>query len=570
MVQSIEVQRFTTIFKCKSNTYVRNELSKEKPIAGVKNKTIITNRTGKVDAELLTHHLNGDFGVGVCPVNAEGKCYFGVLDIDYYKPEISRVLEIIKEYQLPLLPFRSKSGGLHVYLMVDKAISAKTMRDTLNKISNIFALDSIYGKGKVEVFPKQDKAEGFGSSVTLPYFNCEDPYTYLLDLDGNKVDFVDALFYIQKHLTTIADVKKTLEALPYSDAPPCLQKILLSGAVGEDDTGRNNFLMSFGVYAKKKYGDGFDSYVEDINDSFALPLEGSVLTGLIKSVRENEYSYKCKDIPCNGFCDKGECKKREYGLGRAKGHFTNIDYGQIFRYKTAEPYYIWKLRLVGQEKWVDVVFKDEGFLLEQKNFAKMCMRFLNQAPMQVSNNDWYSVLNSVMPHIKDVEVKQESDTSGLSLVRNTFIRYLSNKQARRDSPYQIMVGLCVRQTKKDDTGKVIATYYFTHTGFEEYLRNNKIVFDMTMLRETLKGFGAKEDVLRYSTMLGEEREFACWSKIGDETIDDAYEGSMDVEAGDKALVGTLSVSDVEEESDADKNDEKPYTEEDLKNVEEMF
>ena len=327
MVNSIDSERFTSLFKGKNNTYVRNELPKEKPSTGEKIKTKITNNEGKVDKELLSRHLDGDFGVGVCPVNAEGKCYFGVLDIDYYKPRIKRVLKFIKEYQLPLLPFRSKSGGLHVYMFVKKSVAAKSMREVLNLISYYFSLNTIYGKGKVEVFPKQDKAEGFGSSVTLPYFNCENPYTYLLDLDGNEVEFKEALNYIQKHQTSLEEVKECLSKLPYNDAPPCIQRILLSEEVGGEDTGRNNFLFSFAVYAKKKYGNGFEDYVREVNENFEVPLEDSVVEQTITSVRDNEYIYKCKDIPCNSFCNKSECRKREFGLGKDKGHFMDIEFG---------------------------------------------------------------------------------------------------------------------------------------------------------------------------------------------------------------------------------------------------
>lgn len=566
MVNSVDAQRFYQLFKGKNNTYVRNELPKQKPEAGQKIKTKITNNEGKVDKELLSHHLDGDFGVGVCPVNAEGKCYFGVLDIDYYKGKIKRVLHFIKEYQLPLLPFRSKSGGLHVYLILTKSVSAKTMRETLNNISYYFSLDMLYGKGKVEVFPKQDKAEGFGSSVTLPYFNCENPYTYLLDLDGNQVEFKDALEYIQKHLTTIEAVKDALEKLPYNDAPPCIQRILLSEEVGGEDTGRNNFLFSFAVYAKKKYGSGFESYVEAINSSFESPLEGSVVDQTCASVRDNEYIYKCKDIPCNGFCNKAECKKREFGLGRDKGHFTGVDYGQLFRYMTAEPYYIWKLRLQGQEQWKDVVFKDEGYLLDQKNFAKMCVRYLNQAPMQVSNNDWYSILNSVLPNIQNVEVKQESDTSGLSVVRNAFILYLANKQTRRDTPYQVRGGLSYR---KVENGK--AKFFFTAQGFTKYLQNQKVNFDMALMRETLKQFGAIEDILVYTNSFGEEMRFPCWSKEEDESINEAYVGTMEIENGDKANMGIVGVSEADNVLVPESNsDEKPYSDEDLKNAQELF
>lgn len=566
MISNTDSQRFALLFKGKTNTYVRNELPKEKPEAGQKIKTKITNNEGTVDKELLSKHLNGNFGVGICPVNAEGKCFYGVLDIDSYGAKIRRVLHFIKEYQLPLLPFRSKSGGLHVYLMLSKAVSAKTMRETLNQIVYYFSLDMLYGKAKVEVFPKQEKAEGFGSSVTLPYFNAEHPYTYLLDLDGNPVPFKEALDYIQKHLTSIDAVKEALEHLPYNDAPPCIQRILISEDVGGEDTGRNNFLYSFAVYAKKKWGNGFEDYVKEVNDNFEVPLEDSVVEQTCTSVREHEYVYKCKDIPCNSFCDKPACRKCEFGLGKDKGHFTGIDYGQLYRYKTAEPYYIWKLRLQGQEAWVDVVFKDEGYLLDQKNFAKMCVRYLNQAPMQVSNNDWYAVLNSILPNIQDVEVKQESDTSGLSMIHNAFIDYLSNKQARRDMPYQIKMGLCVRQTVNG-----VAKYYFTHRGFAEYLKNQKVNFDYNMLREMLLRFGAIEDALAYTNSVGEDVHFPCWSKVEDKNIEEAYKGAMEVEEGDKnslSLKGVGEASNVEEYEA--KEEEKLYSDEDKKDSEGLF
>ncbi len=566
MISNIEAQRFAQLFRGKTNTYVRNELPKEKPEAGNKIKTVITNHEGKVDKELLLNHLEGRFGVGVCPVNAEGKCFFGVLDIDYYKSKIKRMLHFIREYQLPLLPFRSKSGGLHVYLIMSKPVSAKTMREILGQISYYFSLDTIYGKSKVEIFPKQEKAEGFGSSVTLPYFNAENPYTYLLDLDGNPMEFREALTYIQEHFTSVEAVKDALSKLPYNDAPPCIQRILLSEEVGGEDTGRNNFLFSYAVYAKKKYGNGFEDYVREVNAQFEVPLEESSVEQTCESVKNNEYLYKCKDIPCNSFCNKTDCRKREFGLGKDKGHFMDVDFGQLYRYKTAEPYYIWKLRLQGQEKWVDVIFKDEGYLLDQRNFAKMCVRYLNKAPYHVSDNDWCNTLNSVLPNIIDVEVKQETDTSGQAMLQNAFIDYLSNKQSRRDSPYQINVGLCVRSTQNG-----ITKYYFTHIGFANYLRNQKINFDYTMLRESLKQFGAVEDTFVYFNSLEEEVSFPCWSKVEDDNIRKGYARAVEVENGDKA---SLSVESVSEVSNApvreNTDDEKPYTDKDLEDAKDLF
>ena len=566
MISNVEAQQFFMFFMGKNNTYVKNELPKTAPAKGQKTKTKITQVEGKVDKELLMEHLEGNFGVGICPVDTEGKARFGAIDIDYYRPRIRKMLDFIRDYQLPLVPFRSKSGGLHVYLFLSKAVQAKKLREALNRIAYFLCLENIYGKGKVEIFPKQDKAEGFGSAITLPYFMAENPYTYMLDLDGDKVEFKEALGAIQKKITTLENLYDALDNLPYNDAPPCLQRLLISGEIGSEDSGRNNFLFSFAVYAKKKYGTGFETYVQEVNDTFEAPLEESVVDQICNSVSNNEYMYKCKDIPCSSFCDKVICKKREFGIGRDKSHFTGVDYGQLYRYMTAEPYYIWKLRLNGQEEWHDVVFKDEGYLLDQKNFAKMCVRFLNQAPMQVSNNDWYAILNSILPNIQEVQVKKESDTSGISLIRNAFVSYLSNKQARRDSPYQIKVGLCVRQTVE---GK--AKYYFTHRGFTDYLRNQKISFDYNMLRETLKQFGAVEDTLQYTNSFGEEMHFPCWSKAEDADINEAYVGAMEIENGDKASLSAVSVSEASNTEKVEKKEEeKPYSDKDLEEAENMF
>lgn len=567
MITSVQAQRFLLLFKGKSNSYAKNFLPKEKPEEGVKTKTKIIQVRETVDTDLMLSHLNGEFGVGICPVNTEGKCNFGVIDIDVYKGKIRKMLDVIREYQLPLLPFRSKSGGLHCYLFLSKSNSAKSVRDVLSQVIKIFSLDKMYGEQKVEIFPKQDKitAEGMGSAITLPYFNAEEPYTYLLDLDGNEVPFEEALNQIQKRFTTIETVREALENLPYNDAPPCLQRILLSGLVGGEDTGRNNFLFSFALYASKKYGlEGFASYVRELNSSFECPIEESAVESTIASIKSKEYSYRCKDIPCNGFCDKSLCKKREFGLGREKGHFSDIEYGQLLRYKTAEPYYVWQLKLQGSEgDFKSIVFRDEGELLDQKNFAKVCVRFLNFAPRQVQTNDWFGTLNKYLASVKDVEVRAESDTSALSMIRQMFVRYLSNKQARRDSPYQIHANLCVRQTYSDESGKPVAKFFFTHTGFAEYLRNNKVNFDQSMLRETLKSFGAVEDTLKYNNSMGDLVEFPCWSKSEDKEIDEAYKGEVEIAEGDKAHSVSEATNITETETSSD---EKPYSEEDYNNV----
>ena len=149
MITNVQAQRFLLLFMGKENTYVKNILPKTRPENGVKVKTSITNVRGKVGSDLMLSHLNGEFGVGICPVTTDGKCRTAVIDIDYYKGKIRKMLDIIRDYQLPLVPFRSKSGGLHCYLFLSRGVSAKTVRDTLNLIIKVFSLDKMYGEEKV-------------------------------------------------------------------------------------------------------------------------------------------------------------------------------------------------------------------------------------------------------------------------------------------------------------------------------------------------------------------------------------------------------------------------------------
>lgn len=568
MISNIDIQQFFLLFKGNTSFYNRNSLPKERPEGG-KFKTNIVTVKEKLTKDIVAEHLEGIQGIGFCPITNDNKVSCVVLDVDCYDNRLEKVLDIIREYDFPFIPFRSKSGGLHCYVFFSKAVSAHSARALLEDFIKIFSLEDIFGKGKVEIFPKQEtlKADGAGSCICLPYFNADNTYNGMIDCFGNEIEFKEALSFIPKHMTTVEAFKERLENLPYNDCPPCLQKMLLSHLVGDEDSGRNNFLFSFAVYCKKKYGADFEDYVKGVNNDFSSPLEENAVIQLCESVRNNEYYYKCKEL--SSYCNKGVCRKREYGLGtndKGKSHFTGVEFGTLTRVMTSEPYYKWQLRIKGNETWKECIFKNEGYLLDQKNFQQVCLRYLNYAPMQVSTNDWNNTLNLYLPQIQEEEVKKESDTSGTNMIRNAFLDYLSNKQARRDSPYQIRVGLCVRQVQNG-----VVKYYFTHNGFLEYLRTKKINFDYNMLRETLKMFGAKEDTLIYTNAQDEIKNFPCWSKTDDDELEETYQGNKEIEEGDKNNLGMVSVS---EASAVSKNEvpaeEKPYTESDLKDAEDLF
>ena len=104
---------------------------------GDPDKFITTSLTGEVDergkrqAEYRTvhepmtkkvwqSHLDGVTRMGLRPENQD-KVKWGCIDVDpgtYKNYSQKKYVDIIKEYQLPLVPVKSKSGGLHLFLFL--------------------------------------------------------------------------------------------------------------------------------------------------------------------------------------------------------------------------------------------------------------------------------------------------------------------------------------------------------------------------------------------------------------------------------------------------------------------
>jgi hypothetical protein len=91
-----------------------------------------------------------------------------------------------------------------------------------------------------------------------------------------------------------------------------------------------------------------------------------------------------------------------------------------------------------------------------------------------------------------------------------------------------------------------------------------------MLRETLKSFGAVEDSLQYTNATDDIINFPCWSKEEDKDINEAYEGIIEVENGDKASLSVASVSEADNRAEEEKTEEKLYTDKDMKDAEDLF
>ena len=113
----------------------------------VKGKSFV--KREPITNELWQKHLDGTDSLGVIPINDDNKCKRGCIDIDSYAGfDHQKLINKIKQFKLPLVVCRSKSGGAHVFLFTKDYVSASLMQDKLNEIR------SVLGYGGSEVFTK--------------------------------------------------------------------------------------------------------------------------------------------------------------------------------------------------------------------------------------------------------------------------------------------------------------------------------------------------------------------------------------------------------------------------------
>ena len=479
---------------------------------------------------LYEGHLKGTQFIGIAPINDENKASYGIIDIDIYGEALTNIVRLIYDNNIPLLPFRTKSGGLHLYLFLRAPVQAKSLVDCLKDIDDTLGLSANFPK-KVEIFPKQIKlAAGQNPSpCTLPYYNAAKPSAYLLDTKLKEVLFDDAMKVIKRSRTNLQDVSDALKALPFSDAPKCLQTMRLGSWIRKDG-GRNKYLYSVCVFLKKKHN-GAEKIIHDelseYNQSMIEPVDDEELETIFQSIMTHEYNYKCQDEPCKTFCNAAKCRTRQFGVGKEKNAvFTGLEYGPMTRYLTADPYYEWQLKLADdQGEFKRIKFANEYELLDQRKFATLVMRYCNVAPVQIEDNQWRKTLTLYLSELKEEKVAESGDTTETAKLKSEFERYLATNKAVM--PAQIKLGLVVETDTK---------YFFTYQGYADYLDKKKKTNLNIQLRELLIKFGAKEDTMYYENRNGVKTKVECWSKLKDEGTREAGAYYDDVLAAQDAII----------------------------------
>jgi hypothetical protein len=305
-------------------------------------KTTAKTFPGPATAALWERHLAGERPLGVIPVRGDSTCGWGSIDVDRYddEAELVEIINRVAEAKQPLVPCRSKSGGLHLFLFLTEAAPAGDVQTILREIA------ARLGLGGCEIFPKQEAITAgrgeVGNWMVMPYFGGTfgGKLTQQVGVTraGEDVPVADFLDTAEAARVTAGAVAAAASGprpkarprtngqapagAPFADGPPCLERL---AAAGVERGGQNNFLLMIGIYMKRADPERWQDRLAEANNKFLTPpgsFEG--LQSVIKSLSKKDYEYTCKTEPMCSHCDVELCQTRQFGVGGGFPHFSLI------------------------------------------------------------------------------------------------------------------------------------------------------------------------------------------------------------------------------------------------------
>jgi TOTE conflict system primase-like protein len=376
-------------------------------------------KTGKVRTDYrgptvqdFLEHLETRTGVGCVPIQDDNFCWWAAIDIDNHGQEedvpIAPIDAKVKELKIPVIPCRSKSGGVHVYLFLEKAQPAARIRNIMAKWAGVL------GYGGSEIFPKQsilrsntDGRQQMGNWINLPYLGADATNRYAYR-DGKKLKLDEFLTYAEKNRATEADLN-TASIAGHENAPPCVQKMMMLGV----DTGhRNEAMYQTVIYLKKAYPEAFEAQAVALNAViFAKPLARSELMRTIGSASRPSYSFRCGEEPAHSLCDRDLCVTRKFGINRNEFDLLNTqatlpEFTELTKY-LSEPVR-WEMKIGGKL----VTNVSTQALLDWKIMREFIAERLTRVVPKIKDVEWERILTPIMANARIVEAPDDASVAG--------------------------------------------------------------------------------------------------------------------------------------------------------------
>ena len=393
-----------------------------------------TNDKGKADGKafikrqqvtdnLWEDHLAGkDPALGVIPINEDNMCKWGCIDVDVYNVDHLVLMRNIKGLGFPLVTFRSKSGGAHLFLFAKEFIPASLMQSKLK------AMADALGYAGSEIFPKQTEIlverGDTGNFLNLPYHGGARGLRYAIKAGGEAASLesfysiYDEWSQTKQEIEQIT-VKETKIEEIFEQGPPCLNRLATEG-FGEGS--RNNSLFNIAVYCKKAFED-WENQVGQYNQKYMdPPLSYQEVQLVIKSVTRKGYDkYRCKEQPICGVCNAAKCRTKKFGVGFEDEQMPELN--TLTKIKSNPPQ--WFLNVAGNR----VELKTEQ-LHNPNLFAIAVLDQANVVSPIPKAKDWREVhLKMLMQNLQEIEPLESLDP--INQIVNLLYDFTVNRPAAR-------------------------------------------------------------------------------------------------------------------------------------------
>jgi hypothetical protein len=430
-------------------------------------------------------HLLGQRFLGISPLQDDGTVWFTCIDVDKtednvdYQFEYSEEMGKIKRSNLPLVVFRTKSGGLRIAIFFLEPIEAELAVKRMKQIA------AQLGYAGQEIFPKQikvDVAHGDCPSWIYLPFGPTDPFPDQCCMNevGNPRELYEAVI----HATKMRIAKQEFFDLfveefkaktngrangknhpkgkwvtpdygePYEetiktmfwDGPICLWYI----AMEKCSDLQHNFLFVCGVFFRRKYSENWDKALEWVNYNVLRPVgDAEKFQQLVKDFKsrsDRPYEYPCKTPPICNRCHAHACKKQPYGVGQGNG-IDHYELGITAMLRGENTTFIVN---VGEER---VPFTASE-LMNMQRYREKCLAYTVSFPDAMKKNEWERIVQNSLENATKVEPPSilQKNINEIEMLQSYFsIHIPSMVRAKGDEFLRGKIGdfVRVRQDEKE-------------------------------------------------------------------------------------------------------------------------
>jgi hypothetical protein len=395
-----------------------------------------------VTLEMWKQHLKGTTPLGIIPIRQDSTCVWGSIDIDDYDVDLVDVIKRVEAAKLPLVPCRSKSGGLHLFLFMRESTPADRVQGALRDIA------ASLGFAGSEIFPKQTKilaSQGEqGNWMVMPYYGDDYggkiKFQYGLKKTGAEMTLEEFLTFAEKRRVTIEQldelkIKKATKGtktnggkkgagnngagraprVPFGNGPPCLQNMAEGGFPAD---GRKRAIFMIGIYLKRAYPNDWKERLDQDNQTYLRPpLPTDEINSVIKSLDKKDYEYTCKEQPMAAHCNSVVCRGRKFGVGTG-GEYPVIE--ALSKLNTDPP--LWFVDIPGAH----IAMTTEE-LTNYRKFHTLCVARADPpvAFKLIRDDVWMGILNDAL---QKVDIIEAGPDVGISAIFHEMIEeFLTNR-----------------------------------------------------------------------------------------------------------------------------------------------